>query len=100
LKALNNQKKKLKIKIVKNKQNLENLFYNQLIATNKLKANKMTEQTTNQASTQNQKTKISQEAFDKKVDVEFAYLTYMDLEKPVEARAKAEQIVSQQFTTR
>jgi hypothetical protein len=56
----------------------------------------MTKQTQVTAS----KTKISQEEFEKKVDVDFAYLTYMDREKPVDARAKAEKIVSEKFTTR
>ena len=46
---------------------------------------------------QSQKTGISASEFYKKVDVEFAYLTYTQYVKPDEAKQQAMYIVSQQF---
>lgn len=43
------------------------------------------------------KTQITQAAFDKKVDTEFAYLTHVDGLTPEKARREAEETVAEKF---
>ncbi len=50
-----------------------------------------------QMTQETQKTAISQEEFDKKVDIAFAYLTYWDRMKEAEARQVAVQEVREKF---
>jgi hypothetical protein len=44
-----------------------------------------------------EKKEVTQVEFDKRVDIEFAYLTYMDRLNPIEAREKAVNTVAQEY---
>lgn len=46
------------------------------------------------------RTAISRQEFDKKVDIAFGYMTYMDRLKPEEARQKALEEVSEKYVVK